>query len=93
MDGHECSEVRLCELDSTHRLDAEFYSKEYIYETHQLLKRDYFTLQSHYKVTDGEHGSVEYLNNGVAYLTAENNELPRSRAAGYRRVSPLHIIP
>ena len=32
MDGHECCEVLFSELDPTKRLDAEYYSKEYIYE-------------------------------------------------------------
>lgn len=72
MDGHECSEVLLSELDCTKRLDAEYYSKEYIYETEQLLKRRHSVLEKSYKVTDGEHGSVTYLNDGVKYLTAEN---------------------
>lgn len=72
MDGHECSEVFFSELDGTYRLDAEYYSKEYIYETHQLLRRTHFVIGKLYKVTDGEHGSVEYLDDGVRYLTAEN---------------------
>lgn len=72
MDGHECSEVFLSELDDTRRLDAEYYAKEYICEMKLLLNRKHFALKELYKVTDGEHGSVEYLDNGVKYLTAEN---------------------
>ncbi len=72
MDGHECCEVLFSELDPTKRLDAEYYAKEYIYEMEQLQKRRHFALKERYKVTDGEHGSVEYLDNGVRYLTAEN---------------------
>ncbi len=72
MDGHECSEVLLSEMLRTERMDAEYYSKEYIYETEQLLKRKHFNIGKYYKVTDGEHGSVEYLEYGVKYLTAEN---------------------
>ena len=72
MDGHECSEVFLSEMLKNGRMDAEYYAKEYIYETEQLLKRDHFNIGKHYKVTDGEHGSVEYLDEGVKYLTAEN---------------------
>lgn len=72
MAGHECSEVKLSELDISHRMDAEYYSKEYIYETNQLLANPYFLIGKNYKVTDGEHGSVEYLSEGVKYLTAEN---------------------
>lgn len=72
MDGHECSEIMFSGLDHTSRLDAEYYSKEYVYETKQLMKRKHFTIEALYKVTDGEHGSVKYRDKGVKYLTAEN---------------------
>ena len=72
MDGHECTEVNISKLDITHRMDAEYYSKEYIYETNQLMSHPYFCIGKKYKVTDGEHGSVEYLSEGLKYLTAEN---------------------
>ncbi|SHE74373.1 restriction endonuclease subunit S [Schwartzia succinivorans] len=72
MDGHECSEVLLSEILRIKRMDAEYYSKEYVYETEQLLKRKHFNIGKYYKVTDGEHGSVDYLDCGVKYLTAEN---------------------
>ena len=72
MDGCECSEVLLSELIQTRRMDAEYYSKEYICETHRLLDCKYFKVKTYYSVTDGEHGSVEYLEEGVKYLTAEN---------------------
>lgn len=72
MDGHECSEVFLSALDETCRIDSEYYSKEYLREEQQLLKQPHFRIKTKYKVTDGEHGSVDYLENGVKYLTAEN---------------------
>ena len=96
MDGHECSEVLLSEMLSTERMDAEYYAKEYIYEIELLLKRKHFTIGKHYKVTDGEHGSVEYLENGVKYLTAENIkmgyvDLSKIRSRGVNRQNQLAI--
>ena len=59
-------------IDEAGRLDSEYYSKEYIYEENQLHKLSLFSIGDKYRVTDGEHGSVEYLDDGVKYLTAAN---------------------
>lgn len=71
-DGLEISEVWYSDIIQSLRYDAEYYAKEYIREEKRLKDSAHFLIKDKYFVTDGEHGSVEYLDNGVKYLTAEN---------------------
>ena len=54
------------------RLDSEYYHPKYIKLEKELNKYDTISISSFAKVTDGEHGSVELVSNGIKYLTAEN---------------------
>ena len=46
--------------------------KKFLHNEDLLLSKKHFRVNDEYTVTDGEHGSVEYLENGIMYLTAEN---------------------
>lgn len=46
--------------------------KKYLINENKLLNKKHFFISDYFTVTDGEHGTVEYLENGVKYLTAEN---------------------
>ena len=54
------------------RLDAEFYQPIYLELDKELSKYSIKTIAAIAKVTDGEHGSVDLLDDGIKYLTAEN---------------------
>ncbi len=66
------SEVSLSGLAHGYRIDSEFYKQEYLDRDQILEKFKLKTLGSIGKVTDGEHGSVKLLKDGIKYLTAEN---------------------
>lgn len=53
-------------------MDAEYYQPIYLELENELKKYNTIKVSSVGKVTDGEHGSVELLNDGIKYLTAEN---------------------
>ena len=64
--------IRRSQLEGAIRLDAEYYQPEYLEVRNYLLSKQYWILGDHAFITDGEHGSVEYLENGIRFLTAEN---------------------
>ncbi|MCS6132256.1 restriction endonuclease subunit S [Clostridium botulinum] len=72
MDGLEITEIYLSEIYKRNRIDSEYYQYKYIKNENILMNLPNFKIGEKYKVTDGEHGSVEYLESGVRYLTAEN---------------------
>jgi restriction endonuclease S subunit len=66
------SQVTLSKLQHGFRIDSEFYKTDYLKNDLILDKYDHILLGCLGKVTDGEHGSVRFLNDGIKYLTAEN---------------------
>lgn len=68
----ECTEIFLSNLERTNRIDAEFFQKHYVDNENYLLSVPHMFIKDFFKVTDGEHGSVDYLDNGIKFLTAEN---------------------
>lgn len=64
--------VLLSEVRSGFRIDAEFYRPEFVEADHELAKLPLKGIGSCAKVTDGEHGSVQLVVDGIKYLTAEN---------------------
>lgn len=56
----------------SNRIDSEYYQLHFIENEELLLSNAHFRIGQRYFVTDGEHGSAEYLSSGVKYLTAEN---------------------
>jgi restriction endonuclease S subunit len=66
------SEVKLSALAPGFRIDPEFYRPEFLVRESELSHLPCISLERLAYVTDGEHGSVPYTENGVRYLTAEN---------------------
>ena len=72
MKGLEVSEVLYSKIEKENRYDSEFYKKLFLRNYELLLVKKHFFIGNEFLVSDGEHGSVEYLQSGVKYLTAEN---------------------
>jgi restriction endonuclease S subunit len=64
--------IKKSQLEGATRLDSEYYQPEYLEVRNYLLSKQYWILGDHAFITDGEHGSVEYIENGIRFLTAEN---------------------
>ena len=64
--------IQLSDVRSGFRIDSEFYKAEYIQRDHELFNLRRSALGQLAKVTDGEHGSVKFVADGIKYLTAEN---------------------
>lgn len=64
--------LHLSGVRSGFRIDSEFYKDEYIQQDYKLSGLKCSALGQLAKVTDGEHGSVSFVANGIKYLTAEN---------------------
>ena len=79
--------VQLSEIRSGFRIDAGFYKEEYLEKDIMLSKFDTLPLWRIAKVTDGEHGSVSFVTNGVKYLTAEHIKQGFIDSTGARFVS------
>lgn len=69
MDGLECSEIMLSELERTHRIDAEFYSKINIHLAEILLKKKTLLVTECFNVSDGNHMSISehFSENQIPY--------------------------
>lgn len=72
LEGLEISEVNFSKILSEKRCDSEFFQKDFIEIEKSLNELPHSNVGSHFKVTDGEHGSVELQESGIKYLTAEN---------------------
>jgi hypothetical protein len=75
LDGLEAVELKLSEVlddNNSFRFDSEYFKKEYIDISKHIHTFEHDKLGDFTKVTDGEHGSVEFIDNGIKYLTAEN---------------------
>ncbi len=66
------AEVAVSELAKSHRLDPEFYRPDFLARETELAHLQLAQLGHLGRVTDGEHGSVTYVEGSVRYLTAEN---------------------
>ncbi len=69
------SVIQKSQLEGAKRIDAEYYQSEFLDTKKSLLSKEHVILGEHAFVTDGEHGSVDFLEKGVKYLTAENINL------------------
>lgn len=72
MDGLEFSEVQYSKIEKENRYDSEYFQKVFFENEDLIYKHPHFRVGDYFKVTDGEHGSVQYMDQGVKYLTAEN---------------------
>jgi type I restriction enzyme, S subunit len=83
-----CNAIMLSEVRSGFRIDSEFYKEEYIEKDYILSKINTVPLWRISKVTDGEHGSVTFVENGIKYLTAEHIKQGYVDFSGVRFISP-----
>lgn len=80
--------IQLSDVRSGFRIDSEFYKEEYIQRDRELFRLKRSSLGHLAKVTDGEHGSVKFVSDGIKYLTAENVKQGYIDFHGVRYVSP-----
>jgi restriction endonuclease S subunit len=80
--------IQLSDVRSGFRIDSEFYKEEFIQRDHELFKLKRSSLGHLAKVTDGEHGSVKFVEDGIKYLTAENVKQGYVDFEGVRYVGP-----
>lgn len=66
------NEIHRSELTHDIRIDTEYYKSSFIELDNKLNAFVLTPLGRISNVTDGEHGSVKIVNDGVKYLTAEN---------------------
>lgn len=72
MDGHECVELLFSELENNFTIGAEYYSKEFVKIFNKLKLMNHTTLaNASVLITDGDHGSPDYQDEGVLYLLSE----------------------
>lgn len=65
MDGHECSEVLLSELDFSTRLDAEYYKKQHLYFKNKIESILHFEMQDRSDFLIGPFGSAYDTSNYI----------------------------
>jgi type I restriction enzyme, S subunit len=80
--------IHLSDVRSGFRIDSEFYKEEYIQMDHVLFTLKRSSLGQLAKVTDGEHGSVMFVTEGIKYLTAEHVKQGYVDFTGVRFVGP-----
>lgn len=71
----EINILNLDKLDSSLRLDSDFYKKEYIANDNKLKKKEFFILGDNKVfplVTDGDHGNPIYSDEGTPYLKSKD---------------------
>lgn len=78
--------IPLSTLSHDKRIDSKYYQLEYLEKDNYLTEIGTSSLKSIAYVTDGEHGSVNFVPNGIKYLTAENIK------KGYVDISKIRYI-
>ncbi len=71
----EAIELKVSEVledNESFRMDAEYFKKEYLELKKTIYQYPHQQLGNFSKVTDGEHGSVTFEDDGIKYLTAEH---------------------
>lgn len=74
MSGLECSEINSSELENEFTLGSEYYSKRYVSPVNQLRKISKLNYLCDISaiITDGDHGTAEYVEEGIPYLLSES---------------------
>ncbi|HOR88138.1 MAG: EcoKI restriction-modification system protein HsdS [Candidatus Methanofastidiosum methylothiophilum] len=63
--------IRLSNIEGATRIDSEYYSPQFV-ENRKILLDNSMRLGKYCFVTDGEHGSVDFQEQGIKYIIAEN---------------------
>lgn len=74
MDGHECSEILLSQLERTNRLDSEFYKKKSLQIVDLLKSISSKPLTNLVAVSDGNHMGIsnKFINEGIPYYRGQD---------------------
>ena len=67
------SEVKYSQLNEEHRIDAEYFKKEYLHEDSDLAKHKTVLLGDYAFVTDGQHGYYESDSSSKIHMLAARN--------------------
>lgn len=70
--GLEISEINYSKIHEENRYDSEFFQEVYLQAEKILFNKQHSNVSQNYKVTDGEHGSVNFEKDGIKFLMAEN---------------------
>ena len=73
MDGLDTEEINFANLENSFTLGAEYYGKNYVHTANVVKRMNHSTLYEISKrITDGDHGSADYQDDGVLYLLSES---------------------
>ena len=74
LDGHECTEILLSQLERTNRLDAEFYKKRSLAIVKLLETMDSKPLTNLVEVSDGNHMGIsdKFIDVGIPYYRGQD---------------------
>ncbi len=74
MDGLECTEIHLSDLERTRRIDSEFYKKECLMITHMLNSINAVPITNYLAVSDGNHMSISerFQAKGIPYYRGQD---------------------
>lgn len=87
MDGLDIEEILLSKLENSFTIGAEYYGKNYVHTADVVRKLNHRTLHEISKrMTDGDHGSADYQDDGVLYLLSESVQ------EGYIDISKCRFI-
>ena len=87
MDGLDIEEISFTNLENSFTIGAEYYGKNYVFTANVVKKLNHRTLHEISKrITDGDHGSADYQDNGILYLLSESVQ------EGYIDISKCRFI-
>ena len=88
LEGLECTEILLSELENNFTIGSEYYLKKYINAAKLVIRHgNYKTLNDISKIiTDGDHGEQIFEDTGVLYLLSESVE------CGYIKIDKCRYI-
>ena len=74
MDGHECTEILLSQLERTNRLDSEFYKKKSLQIVDLLTSISAKPLTNLVDVSDGNHMGIsdKFIDEGIPYYRGQD---------------------
>lgn len=87
MNGLDTEEIYFSNLENSFTIGAEYYGKNYVHTANVVKRINHSTLHEISKrITDGDHGSADYQDDGVLYLLSESVQ------EGYIDVSKCRFI-
>lgn len=93
LEGLEVSEIKLSRLENFMTIGAEYYAPEFLLPFNRLVsspfKKDKLQ-QCCSLITDGDHGSADYAEEGVPFILSESVEEGRVRREACRFLTPSY---